>query len=316
MLKSLVSGTSKRLAPSHGSKLQKYVAPHVTAAASNSPGSRLTNARHFSQSASLGKVAKHKLVDWGMMGIWKPHMSSINKFKDCTKPMLRLILTEDDEKLGSKGEVVHVKRGLGRKMVLDRKATYAISENLQKWGIDEEQFHGSKGGAQSYPANVVKYLKNPDKYFRCQVPIDMPVFVTKQDIVANFSLRHGMHLPAHAISITNAPVEGVIKTPGDHTVEITINGKITVPIQFTVEQISMDECEEDNKGYLRYMSKDAVPALNPETEALDVASESLSETNTETVTATAAASDSEPSSSLDNTAENDLNNLSPGGKDK
>ena len=69
------------------------------------------------------------------------------KQKPNRKPRLSLILTEDVVKLGTKGEMVHVKRGYGRNFLLPKeKAIYATQENMKKYDTVEKRLFIPKRG--------------------------------------------------------------------------------------------------------------------------------------------------------------------------
>lgn len=69
------------------------------------------------------------------------------KQKPNRKPRLTLILTESIPTLGSKGEMVHVKRGYGRNYLLPKnKAVYASQDNMKLYNTVEKRLFIPKRG--------------------------------------------------------------------------------------------------------------------------------------------------------------------------
>jgi len=196
--------------------------------------------RSFTTSSPCAAVSKKKLaISRGGKGrfIWTKDRRS--KLRANPRPRLKVILLEDVERIGMKGDVVPVKRGRARLDLLpNRLADYATEENMIKYGV-EEKAKDSTGTA--VPLNVVKYLKS--KTF--EMTLKNGGMISRHDIAFYFSKRHYMHVPVHVMNVVDNE-EDVIYSAGDHTVEITINRTVTVPITLSVveESISSEETAE------------------------------------------------------------------------
>ena len=159
-----------------------------------------------------------------------------------------MILLEDVENIGIKGNVVEVKRGTGRNFLIPEKlAVYATQENMEKYDILKDGVETSR----SLPMNVIKHLKN------CEVNLITPYLpdiheatrdnwvITRHDIKEYFHRSSGLQVPIHCMKIkdieSNIPEDHVIRKTGDYIVEVTVNNVITIPVPVTVTQRPEDE---------------------------------------------------------------------------
>lgn len=151
---------------------------------------------------------------------WKPF-----RYKANAKPKFPVILLEDDEKLGRKGEVVKVERGFARHMLIpENRADYATEENLEKYNITESSL---------MPRASLKFINKIEKiHLKMGRPRDEPWEISKHNIALALRKVHKLHVPVHCMGTDFES----IKEFGDYQVDVTVNSEATVSINVTVEE--------------------------------------------------------------------------------
>ena len=152
---------------------------------------------------------------------WKPERRKANP-----RPKFPVILLEDDENLGRKGEVVKVERGYARhKLIPEGRADYAIKENLEKYGCST----GSEATARASLKFVKKLQNMPLKMARRS---DESWEISKHHIALAYKKKYKLHVPVHCIE---TDFEAITEF-GDYVAHITVNGETTVPVNITVHE--------------------------------------------------------------------------------
>ena len=84
------------------------------------------------------------------------------KQKPNRNPRLRIILTEDVPNLGGKSQLVRVKRGYGRNVLIpEGRAVYATSYNIEKYGISQDELKGNVESSKTDSISfITKYLED------------------------------------------------------------------------------------------------------------------------------------------------------------
>ena len=158
---------------------------------------------------------------------------------------LKLILLEDVDKIGMKGDLVNVKRGVGRnKLIPNKLAIYATEENMTKHGIDPESLDDST--STKVPMNVVKFLK--EHHINLVTPLIEGIpeghnwIITRHDIAEYFHRRAYLQVPVTCINIVDCE-DNIIRDTGSYIVEITINNVVTIPVALNVKEREIDTDE-------------------------------------------------------------------------
>lgn len=170
--------------------------------------------------------------------VYKPRMKS--RYRGNPNPLLTMILTEDVENIGFKGDVVKVKRGVGRwKLIPNKLAIYGTYENLIAHGYDPEDVKNDSN--VTVPMNVVGYLKK--QTINLTVPNNEDAhsdtkdiwFITRHDIAEYFWRHSHCHVPVNNITIKDVS-DNLIRSAGSYTAEITLNNSMTIPIALNVNE--------------------------------------------------------------------------------
>jgi len=191
--------------------------------------------RHYS-------VPKRKLIRKAYF-VYKPQMKS--RYKGNPNPRVKMILSEDVDKLGVKGSLVDAKRGyIHHHLLPNQLAVYATQENLEKHGLSLSE----TSTTSKVPINVLNYLKKheiklltPDLNEIHEKSRDQWV-ITRHDIAEYFHRQSGLQVPVHCMNIKDN-LNNEIRRIGDYVVEITLNKIVTVPVPLAVVQ-RPDEEEE------------------------------------------------------------------------
>ncbi|XP_069041516.1 large ribosomal subunit protein bL9m isoform X1 [Lepisosteus oculatus] len=145
---------------------------------------------------------------------------------------LELILTQTVPKLGGRGDVVFVKKSLGRnKLLPEGLAVYASPENRQMFEEERRKLWEGKPEERVQTRTgelTVQYLK------RCHLEVGMKNNVkyelTKEIVCRQLLRRLGVFVPPHALRLPDEP----ITRWGEYWCEVTVNGLETVRIPMSV----------------------------------------------------------------------------------
>ncbi|XP_066577572.1 large ribosomal subunit protein bL9m [Amia ocellicauda] len=152
--------------------------------------------------------------------------------KHAPKEKLQLILTQTVAKLGGRGDVVFVKKSVGRnKLLPEGLAVYASPENKQMF--EEERRQMLEGTLENRVQTrtgqlTVEYLK------QCRLEVGMKnnveYVLTKEIVCRQLLKKLGVFVPPHALNLPDEP----IRRWGEYWCEVTVNGIDTVRIPMPV----------------------------------------------------------------------------------
>ncbi|XP_053134483.1 39S ribosomal protein L9, mitochondrial isoform X2 [Hemicordylus capensis] len=151
--------------------------------------------------------------------------------KHSPKQPLELILTENVEDVGNRGDIVSVKKWFGRNHLLARNlAVYASPENKKIY--EEEKRLREEGKLPKLQTHTgvktVRFLQN------CCLEIgvnDCKHWELTKEIVARHFLRNlQVMVPLHTLKLPEKPIREL----GDYWCEVTVNGLDTVQVAMSV----------------------------------------------------------------------------------
>jgi large subunit ribosomal protein L9 len=144
---------------------------------------------------------------------------------------MEIILREDVEKLGSRGDVVKVAAGYARNFLLPKKLAVAASDSNRKIVEQERQSHLRKEAKQKGEAeelaklvgavtvNIARKAGESDQLFGS---------VTAQDIVEALALQH------YNVERRRIHLDEAIRTLGEHKVTVRLHREVTADITVNV----------------------------------------------------------------------------------
>lgn len=142
------------------------------------------------------------------------------KQKPNRNPRLAIILTEDVKNLGSKGQVVKVKRGYGRNRLLpQRKAVYATPDNIKVHNAFEVKKGSNTVGSEI--EFLRGFLSNKVVTISQDPAVNWAVF--EQTISSALKKQLQVHMPLDYIELKNP-----ITSFGIHIVDVRLDESSTV----------------------------------------------------------------------------------------
>ncbi|XP_042693455.1 39S ribosomal protein L9, mitochondrial [Centrocercus urophasianus] len=143
---------------------------------------------------------------------------------------LELILTQAVEGLGSRGDIVSVKKSVGRNRLLPQGlAVYASPENRQLFEEEKQSQEGQMEAVQTQSGErTLQFLRS------CRLEVGMKNNVSWElnaDIVARHFLKNlRVSVPPHALKLPDEP----ITRWGEYWCDVTVNGVDTVRVPMDV----------------------------------------------------------------------------------
>lgn len=140
--------------------------------------------------------------DYGKKQASKPWKQGPNR-----KVRMTLILTETVGNLGVRGDVVQVKRGYGRNVLLpEGKAVYSHHENCKLFGIDDikEEVEKMKDAGVFKTTNTIRKMLEKDLVFK-RYPSGKKWTIREMEISKALLKKYHMHVPLDCINI-NKPI--------------------------------------------------------------------------------------------------------------
>ena len=146
---------------------------------------------------------------------------------------MKVILLESIEKVGSKGEVVNVKRGFARNYLIPRNyAIYATPHNMKKLGGIQAAIAEAEEKRMNELKNLAEKLGSVSLAFVRKVDENDHMFgsVSEMDIVAELKTQ-GFEIHKSAVLM-----EKHIKELGENSVQIKLHKDIVVNLKLTVNK--------------------------------------------------------------------------------
>jgi large subunit ribosomal protein L9 len=146
---------------------------------------------------------------------------------------MKVILTENIEKVGSKGEVINVKRGFARNYLVPRNfAMYATPQNLKSLDSLKQQFAAEESKKLEHLRQVGEQISALQLSFIRKVDEHDNLFgsVSETDLLHELKERN-IDIPKTAINM-----EKHIKALGEFEVPIHLHKEIVVTLRGLVEK--------------------------------------------------------------------------------
>uniref|UniRef100_A0A8D1AE09 Large ribosomal subunit protein bL9m n=1 Tax=Sus scrofa TaxID=9823 RepID=A0A8D1AE09_PIG len=172
------------------------------------------------------------------------------------KDNLELVLTQSVEELGVRGDLVSVKKSVGRNRLLPQGlAVYASPENKKLF--EEEKLLRQEGKLEKLQTKAgeatVKFLR------RCHLEVGMKNNVKWElnpEIVARHFLRNlGVVVAPHALKLPEEP----ITQRGEYWCEVTVNGLDTVRVPMSVVNFERPKTKRYKYWLAQQAAKGDVP---------------------------------------------------------
>ena len=169
----------------------------------------------------------------------RPHKQKPNR-----NPRMPLILTEKVHNLGSRGDLVHVKRGYGRNFLIPNgKAVYANHESCQEFGIADIKEQKTK---KHVPALDVEKLTAYLKGKRIVIKQDEEAYkwaIHESHISLAFAKQLQLHIPVDCIELSSPLYKfGVtnidVRLTEDDTAEMIAGVRISVPVEIVNKNLN------------------------------------------------------------------------------
>ncbi|MGQ0794217.1 MAG: 50S ribosomal protein L9 [Deltaproteobacteria bacterium] len=148
---------------------------------------------------------------------------------------MKIILLDDLDKIGRRGETVEVKNGFARNFLFPKKlAIVATAGNMKVWESQRESLIKKAVKAKEEALSLAELLKNTD----CKIPArageENRLFgsITPQHISEALS-KLGFNISKKSVGI-----EAPIKTLGSHEVKIKLHASVSVDFKVEVVKAS------------------------------------------------------------------------------
>ncbi|XP_033625029.1 39S ribosomal protein L9, mitochondrial-like [Asterias rubens] len=146
---------------------------------------------------------------------------------------LTLILTEDVSRIGMKGDVVTVRKSVGRNMLLAKnRAVYASQENIREF-VQERAKREEQSSEKILTGTALKTIAFLQKHKLVVKMRSVPHWDTlsKEIVIHAFNKHLGVVVPDHALELPEEPITDY----GTYTVKVTINQLETVEVEMDVQ---------------------------------------------------------------------------------
>jgi large subunit ribosomal protein L9 len=152
---------------------------------------------------------------------------------------MKIILSEDVDKLGQKGDVVNVADGFARNYLVPKRLAMVASKGALKQAEMMQRARAEKEAKAREEATArAEKLQSQPVYISARAGEDGRLFgsVTKSDVARGLADQLGEEIDRHAITL-----EDPIRSLGSHHVEIPLAAGVNATI--TVEVIAHEEGE-------------------------------------------------------------------------
>lgn len=176
---------------------------------------------------------------------------------------MKVILTENIEKVGNKGDVINVKRGFARNYLVPRNfAIYATPQNLKKLDSLKKQFADEESKRIEQLRQVAANLAGLKLEFVRKVDEHDSMYgsVSEMDVIHELKEKN-VDIPKAAILM-----EKHIKQLGDFEIPIRLHKEVTASLKIKVskEQTEKDKTESKDSISEQEETTPAEPAVEAE----------------------------------------------------
>ena len=158
---------------------------------------------------------------------------------------MEVILLEDVEKLGNRGQIVKVADGFGRNHLLPKKLAIAATPQNRKW-VEQQRvkFLKQEAHERSEAEELARLLEGVRLGFTRKAGEQGTLFgsVTAADIAGQLAAQ------GYNIDRRKVQLEGTLKNIGEHEVPIRLHREVTARIKVSVEAEAAAEQPEPNGG--------------------------------------------------------------------
>lgn len=165
-----------------------------------------------------------------------------------TPPHMKLILTEDHDTLGYKGDIVEVKDGYGRNYLIPRRLAVVATPSAVRRIEEERRQAAHKIEAQrKEAASLAERLSNTEILIPVRVGEDNRLFgtVTTQQIVEELAAK-GFEVDRRKVTLsedirTTGQYTAAVRVSPEHTANVTV---LVVPTQESIGQSQPEEGDD------------------------------------------------------------------------
>ncbi len=145
---------------------------------------------------------------------------------------MKVVLTQDVKNLGKRGDVIEVKDGYGRNVIIKKGlGVEGTAANLNTAAQRKESKEFKSKVAADEAAVMAAQLKKVKAEISVRVGEDGKIFgsVTAKDISETLEKKYGFKLDKKNIKLKDP-----IKSPGDYEVEVWVHPQVTATISLSV----------------------------------------------------------------------------------
>lgn len=145
---------------------------------------------------------------------------------------MKVVLTQDVKNLGKRGDVIEVKDGYGRNVIIKKGlGVEGTAANLNTAAQRKESKEFKSKVAADEAAVMAAQLKKVKAEISVRVGEDGKIFgsVTAKDISETLEKKYGFKLDKKNIKLKDP-----IKSPGDYDVEVWVHPQVTATISLSV----------------------------------------------------------------------------------
>jgi large subunit ribosomal protein L9 len=145
---------------------------------------------------------------------------------------MKVVLTQDVKNLGKRGDVIEVKDGYGRNVIIKKGlGVEGTAANLNTAAQRKESKEFKSKVAADEAAVMAAQLKKVKAEISVRVGEDGKIFgsVTAKDISETLEKKYGFKLDKKNIKLKDP-----IKSPGDYEIEVWVHPQVTATISLSV----------------------------------------------------------------------------------
>lgn len=145
---------------------------------------------------------------------------------------MEVILLQDMDKLGNRGQIVNVADGYGRNFLLPKKLAVAATPQNRKW-VEQQRVRFLKQSAKekAEAEDLAKLLANVSLTFTRRAGEQGTLFGS----VTAINVAEGLHAQGYHIDRRKVHVDPPIKLLGEYDVTVRLHSEVTATIKVKVE---------------------------------------------------------------------------------